>query len=156
MSGLKVKYLHCHSNPLPSSSPLHSLQLSLLITLIIMKLNKISLPSVMDNQVTFALSFHCSQWGRVQRFYIRHQVKLKDKFSEFEHHWKWGKCSKYIGCCWSQPALRIESTSPHRALSLSSARWSALVGPMFTMATGSRLSLAANRKRYPEYTWTQK
>lgn len=45
-----------------------------------------------------------------------------------------------------------DSTSPQRPLTLSSARWSALVGPMFTMATGNFLSLAASRNLYPEYT----
>lgn len=45
------------------------------------------------------------------------------------------------------------STSPQRPLTLISAKWSALVGPMFRMAIGNFLSLAANKNLYPEYTF---
>lgn len=45
-----------------------------------------------------------------------------------------------------------DSTSPQRPLTLSSAKWSALVSPMFKMPMGIFLSLAASRNLYPEYT----
>lgn len=45
------------------------------------------------------------------------------------------------------------STSPQRPLTLTSAKWSALVGPMFRIAIGNFLSLAANKNLYPEYTF---
>lgn len=46
-----------------------------------------------------------------------------------------------------------DSTSPQRPLTFSSAKWSALVDPMFRMATGIFLSLAASKNLYPEYTF---
>lgn len=45
-----------------------------------------------------------------------------------------------------------DSTSPQRPLTFSLARWSALVRPMFKMAIGNFLSLAAIKNLYPEYT----
>lgn len=51
-----------------------------------------------------------------------------------------------------QTERMADSTSPQRPLTLSSAKWSALVGPMFKMPMGIFLSLAASKNLYPEYT----